>query len=66
MKIIDFEICIFELSVSNKKLVGYVVCWNSLLEVIWDEFCEQFVLGVFKDSLVFGSDVCVLYEYNYI
>ncbi|MEA6468658.1 HK97 family phage prohead protease, partial [Salmonella enterica subsp. enterica serovar Newport] len=54
-----------ELSASNKKLVGYAVRWNSLSEVIWDEFREQFAPGAFKDSLASGSDVRALYEHNY-
>ncbi len=39
--------------------------WNSLSEVIWDEFREQFAPGAFKDSLASGSDVRALYEHNY-
>ena len=65
MKTIDFEIRTSELSASNKKLVGYAVRWNSLSEVIWDEFREQFAPGAFKDSLASGSDVRALYEHNY-
>ena len=65
MKTIDFEIRTSEVSASNKKLVGYAVRWNSLSEVIWDEFREQFAPGAFKDSLASGSDVRALYEHNY-
>ncbi len=39
--------------------------WNSLSEVIWDEFREQFAPGAFKDSPASGSDVRALYEHNY-
>jgi HK97 family phage prohead protease len=45
--------------------VGYAVRWNSLSEIIWDEFREQFAPGAFKDSLASGSDVRALYEHNY-
>ncbi|HCR0208985.1 TPA: HK97 family phage prohead protease, partial [Enterobacter hormaechei] len=45
MKTTDFEIRTSEVSASNKKLVGYAVRWNSLSEVIWDEFREQFAPG---------------------
>ncbi|MFS8295803.1 HK97 family phage prohead protease, partial [Enterobacter hormaechei subsp. steigerwaltii] len=55
MKTIDFEIRTSEVSASNKKLVGYAVRWNSLSEIIWDEFREQFAPGAFKDSLASGS-----------
>lgn len=65
MKTIDFEIRTSDLSASNKKLVGYAVRWNSLSEIIWDEFREQFAPGAFKDSLASGSDVRALYEHNY-
>ena len=65
MKTTDFEIRTSEVSASNKKLVGYAVRWNSLSEVIWDEFREQFAPGAFKDSLASGSDVRALYEHNY-
>ncbi|EQB0874715.1 HK97 family phage prohead protease [Enterobacter hormaechei] len=65
MKTIDFEIRTSEVSTSNKKLVGYAVRWNSLSEIIWDEFREQFAPGAFKDSLASGSDVRALYEHNY-
>ena len=65
MKTIDFEIRTSEVSASNKKLVGYAVRWNSLSEIIWDEFREQFAPGAFKDSLASGSDVRALYEHNY-
>ncbi len=50
MKTTDFEIRTSELSASDKKLVGYAVRWNSLSEIIWDEFREQFAPGAFKDS----------------
>lgn len=65
MKTVDFEIRTSELSASNRKLVGYAVRWNSLSEVIWDEFREQFSPGAFKDSLASGTDVRALYEHNY-
>ncbi|MFV9414702.1 HK97 family phage prohead protease [Klebsiella oxytoca] len=65
MKTIDFEIRTSELTASDKKLVGYAVRWNSLSEIIWDEFREQFAPGAFKDSLASGSDVRALYEHNY-
>lgn len=60
MKTIDFEIRTSDLSASNKKLVGYAVRWNSLSEIIWDEFREQFAPGAFKDSLAYRiRRVCV-------
>ncbi len=59
MKTIDFEIRTSELSASNKKLVGYAVRWNSLSEVIWDEFREQFAPGAFKDSPRHPVAMCV-------
>lgn len=61
----DFEIRTTELTASNKKLVGYAVRWNSLSEVIWDEFREQFAPGAFRDSLATGTDVRALYEHNH-
>ena len=65
MKTIDFEIRTSELTAKERKLVGYAVRWNSLSEIIWDEFREQFAPGAFKDSLASGSDVRALYEHNY-
>lgn len=65
MKTTDFEIRTSELTASNKKLVGYAVRWNSLSEIIWDEFREQFAPGAFKDSLASGNDVRCLFEHNH-
>lgn len=64
MKTIDFEIRASVLTASNKKLVGYAVRWNSLSEIIWDEFREQFAPGAFSESLATGSDVRALFEHN--
>jgi HK97 family phage prohead protease len=61
----DFEIRTSELTASEKKLVGYVVRWNSLSEIIWDEFREQFAPGAFRESLGSGADVRALYEHNH-
>lgn len=65
MKNTDFEIRTSELTASNKKLVGYAVRWNSLSEIIWDEFREQFTPGAFADYLAAGNDVRCLYEHDY-
>lgn len=65
MKTKDFEIRTSELTAADKKLVGYAVRWNSLSEIIWDEFREQFAPGAFADSLAAGGDVRALYEHNY-
>lgn len=65
MKTKEFEIRTSEVTASDKKLVGYAVRWNSLSEVIWDEFREQFAPGAFTDSLAAGGDVRALYEHNY-
>ena len=65
MKTIDFDVRTSELAASNKKLVGYAIRWNSLSEVIWDEFVEQFAPGAFTDSLAGGSDVRALFEHDY-
>ncbi|WP_208482666.1 HK97 family phage prohead protease, partial [Escherichia coli] len=51
MKNTDFEIRTSELTACDKKLVGYAVRWNSLSEIIWDEFREQFTPGAFADYL---------------
>ncbi|ENF3560619.1 HK97 family phage prohead protease, partial [Escherichia coli] len=61
----DFEIRTSELTASDKKLVGYAVRWNSLSEIIWDEFREQFTPGAFADYLAAGNDVRCLYEHDY-
>lgn len=65
MKNNDFEIRTSELTASDKKLVGYVIRWNSLSELIWDEFVEQFAPGAFTDSLASGTDCRALYEHDY-
>ncbi|MEL4203022.1 HK97 family phage prohead protease [Plesiomonas shigelloides] len=64
MKTTDFEIRTSELAAKDQKLVGYVVRWNSLSEIIWDEFREQFALGAFSDCLGSGADVRALYEHD--
>lgn len=61
----EFEIRTSEVSASDKKLVGYAVRWNSLSEVIWGEFQEQFAPNAFTDSLSAGGDVRALYEHDY-
>jgi prohead peptidase. Unknown type peptidase. MEROPS family U35 len=61
----DFEIRTSEVTAADKKLVGYAVRWNSLSEIIWGEFREQFAPGAFTDSLAAGADVRALYEHNY-
>lgn len=61
----DFEIRTSELTAADKKLVGYAIRWNSLSEVIWDEFVEQFAPGAFADSLASGTDCRALYEHDY-
>ena len=61
----DFEIRTSELTACDKKLVGYAVRWNSLSEIIWDEFREQFTPGAFADYLAAGNDVRCLYEHDY-
>lgn len=65
MKTKEFEIRTSELTAADKKLVGYAVRWNSLSEVIWDEFQEQFAPNAFSESLAAGGDVRALYEHNY-
>ncbi len=65
MKNIEFEVRTATLSASDKKLVGYVVKWNSRSEVLWDEFIEQFAPNAFKDSLSNGTDVRGLYEHDH-
>lgn len=65
MKNNDFEIRTSELSTADKKLVGYAVRYNSLSEVIWDEFVEQFAPGAFAASLASGTDCRALYEHDY-
>ncbi|WP_442797347.1 HK97 family phage prohead protease [Pantoea vagans] len=61
----EFEIRTSEVSASDKKLVGYAVRWNSLSEVIWGEFQEQFAPNAFTESLSAGNDVRALYEHDY-
>ncbi|MCX8962745.1 HK97 family phage prohead protease [Erwinia psidii] len=65
MKNNDYEIRTAELSTADKKLVGYAIRWNSLSEVICDEFREQFAPGAFKESLASGADCRALYEHDY-
>lgn len=60
----DFEIRTSEITTSERKLIGYVVRWNSKSEVIWDEFIEQFSPGAFANSLAGGADVRALFEHN--
>lgn len=61
----EFEIRSASIGTENKKLVGYVVRWNSLSEVIWDEFVEQFAPNAFADSLNANEDIRALYEHDY-
>lgn len=65
MKTIDFEIRTSELTAKERKLVGYVVRWNSPSEIIWDEFREQFAPGAFAEFLASGADCRALYEHDY-
>ncbi|NIF02110.1 HK97 family phage prohead protease [Pantoea sp. Acro-805] len=64
MKTKEFEIRTSEVTANDKKLVGYAVRWNSLSEVIWGEFQEQFSPNAFSESLATGSDVRALFEHN--
>ncbi|EKK6330557.1 HK97 family phage prohead protease [Salmonella enterica] len=61
----NFEIRTSELTAKEKKLVGYVVRWNNLSELIFDEFREQFSPGAFSDWLAAGNDVRALFEHDY-
>lgn len=65
MKNTDLEIRTATLSASDKKLVGYVIKWNSRSHVLWDEFVEQFAQNAFSNSLSNGADVLCLYEHDY-
>lgn len=65
MKNVDFEVRTSEVSAQERKLVGYAVRWNSLSEIIWDEFREQFAPGAFADSLASGADCRALFEHDY-
>lgn len=64
MKKNDFEIRTSEVTASEKKLVGYAVRYNSLSEILWDEFREQFAPGAFRESLASGNDVRCLFEHD--
>ncbi len=46
----DFEIRTASLSAADKKLVGYVIKWNSRSQILWDEFVEQFAPNAFSAS----------------
>ncbi|WP_205414892.1 HK97 family phage prohead protease, partial [Klebsiella pneumoniae] len=54
-----------ELIAKERRLVGYAVRWNSLSEIIWDEFREQFTPGAFSGYLTSGNDVRCLFEHDY-
>ncbi|ERT11883.1 HK97 family phage prohead protease [Photorhabdus temperata] len=62
----NFEIRTASLSAANKKLVGYVIKWNSRSQVLWDEFVEQFAPTAFNASLTSGADVRALYEHDHM
>nr|DAM44961.1 MAG TPA: head maturation protease [Caudoviricetes sp.] len=49
----EFEIRSSEITADseNKKLVGYVVKWNSPSEVLYCDFVEQFSANAFGESL---------------
>lgn len=55
MDTVNFEIRTSELIAKERRLVGYAVRWNSLSEIIWDEFREQFTPGAFAGYLASGS-----------
>lgn len=65
MNNVDFEIRTSELTAKDKMLVGYAVRWNSVSEIIWDEFREQFAPDAFTESLAAGGDVRCLYEHSH-
>ncbi|KGT88301.1 peptidase [Erwinia typographi] len=66
MKNNDFEIRTASLNAESQKLVGYAVRYNSLSEVIWGEFVEQFAPGAFTASLASGADCRALYEHDHM
>ena len=55
----EFEIRSSEITADseNKKLVGYVVKWDSPSEVLYFDFVEQFSANSFSESLSIGDDV---------
>ncbi|CAK2103704.1 HK97 family phage prohead protease [Vibrio crassostreae] len=61
----DLEIRAASVGAANKKLVGYVVRWNSDSEVIWNEFIEMFSPGAFTDALNSGDDIRALFEHDH-
>lgn len=65
MDTVNFEIRTSELIAKERRLVGYAVRWNSLSEIIWDEFREQFTPGAFSGYLTSGNDVRCLFEHDY-
>lgn len=50
--------------VSDKRLTGYVVPWNSESEIIYGEFIESFDRGAFADCINSGSDIRALFEHS--
>ncbi|MDU7785542.1 MAG: HK97 family phage prohead protease, partial [Aggregatibacter aphrophilus] len=54
----EFEIRSSEITADseNKKLVGYVVKWDSPSEVLYCDFVEQFSANAFSESLSSGAD----------
>ncbi len=65
MDTVNFEIRTSELIAKERRLVGYAVRWNSLSEIICDEFREQFTPGAFAGYLASGNDVRCLFEHDY-
>ncbi|MFZ7236944.1 HK97 family phage prohead protease [Avibacterium gallinarum] len=61
----DFEIRSSDIQAQDKKLVGYVVQWNSPSELIWGDFVEQFAPNAFAASLASGQDVRALFEHDH-
>ena len=62
----EFEIRSSEITADseNKKLVGYVVKWDSPSEVLYCDFVEQFSANAFSESLSSGADVRALFEHD--
>lgn len=58
------EIRTATLSASDKKLIGYVIRWNSRSQLLWNEFVEQFTRHAFANSLSNHIDVRALYEHD--
>ncbi|WP_386692719.1 hypothetical protein O1Q79_00583 [Lonepinella sp. MS14434] len=61
----DFEIRSADVQAENKKLIGYVVKWDSPSELLWGDFIERFSPNAFAESLASGSDIRALFEHDY-